>query len=299
MTNIDKNSNSKQLDSQKLSNFTVFRVDHDKDNPFVMVSKKFLFAETQHKTPELSLKSKGFLVIVLSLVSTWTFNISGMTKITGESKSSIYKILSELEKKGYCRREQYKEAGKFASIKYYFYETPINTRTLPFLKNGETVNLPHTENGETVNNIETPINTRTLPFLNLPHTVKQSQLNNDNNRINISSSKEDNNMFSTHQEICDYFNSTCINLCQVLEVTDERESSINILIDKYGIEKIKKAINEVAISDFLNEKTEKAFKASFDWFIKPNNFLKVLEGSYRNFQKSSTTEHGLSKAMRR
>ena len=42
-----------------------------------------------------------------------------------------------------------------------------------------------------------------------------------------------------------------------------------------------KAVNTIKDSDFLKGyKTD--FVISMDWFIKPNNFIKVLEGNYSN-----------------
>lgn len=51
------------------------------------------------------------------------------------------------------------------------------------------------------------------------------------------------------------------------------------LID-YGADKIIEAISNIKNSDFL--KGGKGFTVTFDWFIKPNNFPKVLDGNYND-----------------
>lgn len=49
--------------------------------------------------------------------------------------------------------------------------------------------------------------------------------------------------------------------------------------NEYGKENIVKAIRNINNSSFLKG-YEKSWKITFDWFIKPNNFIKVLEGNY-------------------
>ena len=59
-------------------------------------------------------------------------------------------------------------------------------------------------------------------------------------------------------------------------------------MEQYGYEDVLKAIDNIKHSDFLQGKTSKWF-ITFDWFVKPNNFPKVLEGNYDN---SSHNEKG-------
>ena len=44
------------------------------------------------------------------------------------------------------------------------------------------------------------------------------------------------------------------------------------------------AIEKIKSSDFLCGKGGKGWVITFDWFVKPNNFIKVLEGNYDNKQ---------------
>ena len=44
---------------------------------------------------------------------------------------------------------------------------------------------------------------------------------------------------------------------------------------------IKNFIDEINNSKFLKGQA-KDFEITFDWFIKPNNFVKVLEGNYKD-----------------
>ncbi|NLJ37636.1 MAG: hypothetical protein GX432_02615 [Candidatus Atribacteria bacterium] len=40
-------------------------------------------------------------------------------------------------------------------------------------------------------------------------------------------------------------------------------------------------------SDFLNGKSEKGWKANFEWIMRPENFIKIMEGNYENKTKQT------------
>ena len=99
-----------------------------------------------------------------------------------------------------------------------------------------------------------------------------------------------------------------IGLQQIVKMGPEskRGQMLQKRIKDYGVEQIVAAIESIPESDFLMGK-KKDFKATFDWFIKPNNFPKVLEGNYRNtpatvYPKDSEPYRGaryLAKLLRR
>ena len=51
-------------------------------------------------------------------------------------------------------------------------------------------------------------------------------------------------------------------------------------IKDYGSEAVIEAINNIALSPFLWGNNNRGWEITFDWFVKPNNFVKVLEGNY-------------------
>ena len=53
-------------------------------------------------------------------------------------------------------------------------------------------------------------------------------------------------------------------------------------IREYGIDTVLLAIEKVKASDFLQGKNNRGWIITFDWFVLPNNFPKVLEGNYDN-----------------
>lgn len=71
-----------------------------------------------------------------------------------------------------------------------------------------------------------------------------------------------------------------------LEPESKRGQMLGARIKQYGIDQVIRAIESIPNSSFLMGKTKKQFKLTFDWFIKPNNFPKVLEGNYLDENKT-------------
>lgn len=61
-----------------------------------------------------------------------------------------------------------------------------------------------------------------------------------------------------------------------------RKRWLDARIRQYGEAAIMDAIENIKKSDFLQGKSDSGWSIKFDWFVKPNNFSKVLEGNYAN-----------------
>ena len=63
----------------------------------------------------------------------------------------------------------------------------------------------------------------------------------------------------------------------------ERQKLLRARLKEYGVERVIEAIDKVRESDFLRGKTGgKPFFITFDWFVKPSNFQKIIDGNYDN-----------------
>lgn len=108
------------------NNTTIRRGRHDRENPYVMISRKMLH------DPNLSIKAKGVLCYLLSLPSNWEAQPRQLAKVLGVGKDSIYSTLQELISQGYASRtEQKNSEGQFSAVLYEFYEEPILTKPCP------------------------------------------------------------------------------------------------------------------------------------------------------------------------
>jgi hypothetical protein len=56
-------------------------------------------------------------------------------------------------------------------------------------------------------------------------------------------------------------------------------------IREYGMDDLLNAMDNIRHSDFLRGENKNGWMITFDWFVKPNNFLKVLEGNYNGDRK--------------
>lgn len=70
-----------------------------------------------------------------------------------------------------------------------------------------------------------------------------------------------------------------------LNSDSKRYQMLAARIRQYGAAGILSAISKVKSSNFLQGKNDRGWMITFDWFILPNNFLKVFEGNYDNTDK--------------
>lgn len=84
------------------------------------------------------------------------------------------------------------------------------------------------------------------------------------------------------KEVISMWNAIGVNPIKAINPGTKRHSALNARIREHGAEAIVKAINNARESDFLKGKNKNAWTITFDWFIAPNNFLKVYENAYVN-----------------
>lgn len=58
-------------------------------------------------------------------------------------------------------------------------------------------------------------------------------------------------------------------------------------VKQYGEDAVIAAIDNIGRSSFLQGQNKRGWQISFDWFVKPNNFTKVLEGQYNDGQHAN------------
>ncbi|WP_285946942.1 hypothetical protein [Thomasclavelia cocleata] len=98
------------------------------------------------------------------------------------------------------------------------------------------------------------------------------------------------------QKIVDIYNSTCIKLPKVVRLTDNRKKAIKARYMEYEkdisiFETLFKKVNE---SDFL-QGINGEWKANFDWLLKQQSMVKVLEDQYINKHNQKNKESELVK----
>lgn len=73
-----------------------------------------------------------------------------------------------------------------------------------------------------------------------------------------------------------------LGLSQITKISGSspRGKMLKARIAEYGEDAIFKAIDNIRHSSFLRGQNDRGWTITFDWFVKPSNFVKVLEGNY-------------------
>ena len=94
----------------------IVRVEHDRDRPYLMISKATL---ADHS---ISFEARGFLCFLLTKPDDWRIRPEQLAKETGLSMATIYRLLKRLIDSRYVRREpivRRKPDGTFDSAMFY------------------------------------------------------------------------------------------------------------------------------------------------------------------------------------
>lgn len=70
----------------------------------------------------------------------------------------------------------------------------------------------------------------------------------------------------------------------------KRRSNVRARLKQYNVDDFRIAIENIKRSDFLQGKNKNGWAASFDWFVLPSNFPKVLEGNYNRDSGGNDSE---------
>jgi len=71
-----------------------------------------------------------------------------------------------------------------------------------------------------------------------------------------------------------------ISKISTLKKDTQRYKMLSQRINEYGSDKILEAIDKIKQSSFLLGQNKSGWTITFEWFVRPNNFIKVLEGNY-------------------
>jgi len=142
---------------------TIIRIEKDKANPYVMISKEPL----QNAT--LTWKAKGLLSYLLSLPDDWKINITDLQNRAKDGRDSVANTINELIAAGYIIREKARATGKFDGYDYVVYEKPPYPEKpytdKPFTENPQQVITHNTNN--TSKDTKVSINGVPLPLKSL------------------------------------------------------------------------------------------------------------------------------------
>jgi len=173
------------------------------------------------------------------------------------SRQYVNKVLGELEVLGYVeKRERKRSDGGVASNLYeVLYDEPDTTPCQ------QELTPPATPSSRQ------PLSTTGVDSNN----VSSERLNED------SSGKEIEEAVNEYQLIAEQ-----IGLSKIVKLSEGRRKHLKARLAEHGIETWRAAMRRVPASAFLSGKNDRRWRPDFDWFVKPTNFLKLIEGKYHD-----------------
>lgn len=144
--------------------------------------------------------------------------------------------------------------------------------------NGKVQNAPMHEGNlpQPLPETSTEINTEISKDINI--TIKQEQQSLLDKK-NVPQDK------IPYDEIFNAFNSICVSLPKVIKRTSRRCTNVKARWKEYkSMEPFITVFKMAEESDFLSGRNNKWAGCNFDWLMRKNKFIQVLEGNYRNVQ---------------
>ena len=93
------------------------------------------------------------------------------------------------------------------------------------------------------------------------------------------------------RRVVEAWNSLGINPIMKITGSSTRGGRLRARISEYGVDAVINAIAQINDSSFLKGQNKSGWTVSFDWFVRPNNFLKVMEGRYSDSPHGSQPTH--------
>jgi DnaD/phage-associated family protein len=103
---------------------TIFRIEKNKDNPFVMMDKRPL------ENDELSWEAKGILAYLLSRPDNWVVQLQDLLMHATNGSYTVRKAVRELHEAGHMNKRQVRENGRIVQWVWDVYEVPFLFREI-------------------------------------------------------------------------------------------------------------------------------------------------------------------------
>ena len=237
-------------------------------NGGVFKKKKVKFAQVSNlalRDENLSLKAKGLYSMIQSYITIENFTLykNTLIKQCKDKEGSFNTAWKELKDNGYLVQEKRRTSnGSF----YYEYDLLDEPFTTPQFSTP----------GSSTPGSSTPGKTGVYNNTDLNNT--------DLNNTDLSNT--DSNKTSTTEKVEKEFVDTVIKkwndigLNVVRNIKGKRLDSLHARIKEYSKDDVLTVIENVKYSDFLKGNNNRNWTADIDWILKPNNFIKILEGNY-------------------
>lgn len=203
----------------------------------------------------------------------WTFN---SMKAWHElfpfwTERQIRKILDDLVEKKIITKGNYNEMKYDRTLWYAFTDYGITILQTCQMKE-TSLSIQSDRNVEPIPDINTDINTDV-------NTDRDSTTETTEVALAENPKKGDRKILN---DVVEEFNRVVSRLPKVTALTPKRRGIIQQRIKEHGRETVSVCFFKAGKSDFLCGVNDRGWIASFDWIMKPESFVKILEGNYDN-----------------
>lgn len=201
----------------------------------------------------------------------------------------------------YIRSDRYKptqyiEEKNMLSVKENgAYQLFKNDEGTPVGKHMETIGIPSENHMETIGIPSGNQKRTTCDTIDTTSPTWETQVRLGKDRIGIGKDiivSDDTICRTDVQRVVEAWNQLGINPVSRMASTSTRYKMISARIKEYGIDDVLKAIQKINSSTFLKGGGNRGWMIDFEWFARPNNFPKVLEGQYDDKKGSSDSWDG-------
>ncbi|GMQ64366.1 helix-turn-helix domain-containing protein [Vallitalea maricola] len=234
---------------------------------------------------DLTMQEKIFLVEIDSLDNNGGCYAKNehFAKFFSLSKNRCSEIIKSLEAKGYITIAYIKDGKQII-------KRIIKVTNKGFNREYNNVPLPDIE--DPPRNVEDPLREVDNPPSENCEESNTKYNNTSNNNIYTKTDEPDEvpeKKKNIYQEIVDKYNETCTSLPKVLKITDKRKKAIKRFYESKvvnkDIERFYRIFEMAEQSDFISGRDGIWCSCNFDWLIKSDNPIKILEGTYANRAK--------------
>ena len=133
-------------------------------------------------------------------------------------------------------------------------------------------------------------NQKRLDDSNVTVTLQVTEGNETEEDIDIEEERDiEDTTTSKYQIIIDSWNE--LGLAKIRSIKSNRLKMLKARINEYSQDEVIQAIKSIGNSSFLKGQNNRNWVITFDWFIKPNNFIKVLEGNYLDKEANNGSDN--------
>ena len=168
------------------------------------------------------------------------------------SKHTVLKALKELVEMGYIEKME----SSINGVKFCTYKTAPLVQKL------------HRGSAETAPGVVQKMH---------QGSAETAPNNKDNNKSLIS--KE------IVKEVIDLYHSICVSYPKIRAVSQARKQAILARMESHSLDDFRTVFENAESSSFMKGNNDRNWSATFDWMMKPDNFIKVLEGNYADKTK--------------